>query len=136
MRGCGAVFAFQPGICAGSRAGNPERLCQRLRDLERFATRHHSVLTVALGIELARLPSDFLFRYFSHQVDMAALCAAIRDWSIDKIPCGAVDLDQLVCYDKSLKGSIEPTAGGGSVFIAQVRLYSADQGVAYCFAEA
>ncbi len=30
--------------------------CQSLRDLERFAIRHHSVLTEALGIELRRPP--------------------------------------------------------------------------------
>lgn len=79
--------------------------CQSLRDLERYsfeeafayAIRHHSVLTVALGIELARPPSDSSFRYFFHQVDVAALCAAIRDWTIAQIPGGAADLDQLVC---------------------------------------
>ena len=32
--------------------------CQSLRDLERFAIRHHSVLTEALGLELRRPPSD------------------------------------------------------------------------------
>jgi hypothetical protein len=110
--------------------------CQSLRDLERFAIRHHSVLTVALGIELARPPSDSSFRYFFHQVDVAALCAAIRDWTIAQIPGGAADLDQLVCDGKTLRGSNEPTAGGGSAFIAQVTLYSAALGVAYCFAEA
>ena len=104
--------------------------CQSLRDLERFAIRHHSVLTVALGIELARPPSDSSFRYFFHQVDVAALCAAIRDWTIAQIPGGAADLDQLVCDGKTLRGSIEPTAGGGSAFIAQVTLYSAALGVA------
>jgi hypothetical protein len=104
--------------------------CQSLRDLERFAIRHHSVLTVALGIELARPPSDSSFRYFFHQVDVAALCSAIRDWTIAQIPCGAADLDQLVCDGKTLRGSIEPTAGGGSAFIAQVTLYSAALGVA------
>jgi len=35
--------------------------CQSLRDLERFAIRHHSVLTEALGIELRRPPSDSAF---------------------------------------------------------------------------
>ena len=30
--------------------------CQSLRDLERFAIRHHSVLTEALGSELRRPP--------------------------------------------------------------------------------
>jgi len=32
-----------------------------------------------------------------------------------------------------MRGSIQPTTGGGSAFIAQVTLYSADLGVAYCF---
>jgi len=104
--------------------------CQSLRDLERFAIRHHSVLTEALGLELRRPPSDSSFRYFFHQVDVAALCAAIRDWTIAQIPGGAADLDQLVCDGKTLRGSIEPTAGGGSAFIAQVTLYSAALGVA------
>jgi len=84
----------------------------------------------ALGIELRRPPSDSSFRYFFYQVDVAALCAAIRDWTIAQIPGGAADLDQLVCDGKTLRGSIEPTSGGGSAFIAQVTLYSAALGVA------
>jgi hypothetical protein len=63
-------------------------------------------------------------------VDVAALCAAIRDWTIAQIPDDAADLDQLVCDGKTLRGSIEPTAGGGSAFIAQVTLYSAALGLA------
>jgi hypothetical protein len=81
-------------------------------------------------VELRRPPSDSSFRYFFQQVDVAALCAAIRDWTIAQIPGGAADLDQLVCDGKTLRGSIEPTAGGGSAFIAQVTLYSATLGVA------
>ena len=104
--------------------------CQSLRDLERFAIRHHAVLTDSLGLELRRPPSDSAFRYFFRQVDLPALCSAIRDWTIAQIPCGADDLDQLVCDGKTLRGSIEPTPGGGSAFIAQVTLYSAALGVA------
>jgi hypothetical protein len=104
--------------------------CQSLRDLERFAIRHHSVLTEALGLALRRPPSDSSFRYFFQQVDVAALCTAIRDWTIAQIPGGAADLDQLVCDGKTLRGSIVPTTGGGSAFIAQVTLYSAALGVA------
>ena len=104
--------------------------CQSLRDLERFAIRHHAVLTEALGLELRRPPSDSSFRYFFLQVDVAAICGAIRDWTIAQIPGGAGDLEQLVCDGKTLRGSIEPTAAGGSVFIAQVTLYSAALGVA------
>ena len=92
------------------------------------------MLTDALGIELRRPPSDSSFRYFFHQVDVAALCAAIRDRMIAQIPGGAGDLDQLICDGKTLRGSIEPTAGGGSAFIAQVTHYSAALGVAYCCA--
>ncbi len=87
--------------------------CQSLRDLERFARRHHGTLTKALGLELRRPPSDSAFRYFFLQVDVAALCAAIRDWTIAHIPYGAWDLDQLVCDGKTLRGSIETTPGGG-----------------------
>ena len=112
--------------------------CQSLRDLERYsfgegfayAIRYHSALTEALGLELRRPISDSSFRYFFHQVDVTALCAAIRDWTIAQIPGGATDLDQLVCDGKTLRGLIEPTAGGGSAFIAQVTLYSAALGVA------
>jgi hypothetical protein len=104
--------------------------CQSLRDLERFAISHHSVLTETLGLQLRRPPSDSAFRYFFQQVDVGALCAAIRDWTIAQIPDGATDLDQLMCDGKTLRGSIEPTPGGGSAFIAQVTLYSAALGVA------
>ena len=93
--------------------------CESLRDLERFARRHHAVLTESLGIELKRPPSDSAFRYFFLQVDVAAICGAIRDWTIAQIPGGASDLDQLICDGKTLRGSIEPTSGGGSAFIAQ-----------------
>ncbi len=104
--------------------------CQSLRDLERFACRHHAVLTEALEIELRRYPSDSAFRYFFQQVDFASLFAAIRDWTIAQIPNGAADLDQLVCDGETLRGSFEPTPAGGSAFIAQVTLYSAALGVA------
>jgi len=104
--------------------------CQSLRDLERFAIRHHDTLTRALGIELRRPPSDSAFRYVFRQVDVAELCAAIRDWTIAQIPGRTADLDQLVCNGKTLRGSIQPTAGGGSAFIAQVTLYSAALGLA------
>jgi hypothetical protein len=104
--------------------------CQSLRDLERFAIRHHAVPTEALGEELRRPPSDSSFRYFFQQVDVAALCAAIRDWTIAQIHGGAADLDQLVCDGKTLRVSIAPTAGGGSAFIAQVTLYFAALGSA------
>jgi hypothetical protein len=42
--------------------------CQSLRDLERFAVSHHTVLTEALGLKLRRPPSDSSYRYFFHQV--------------------------------------------------------------------
>ncbi len=63
-------------------------------------------------------------------MDVAALCAAICDWTLAQIPGGAGDLEQLMCDGKTLRGSIEPTPAGGSAFIAQVTLYSAALGVA------
>jgi hypothetical protein len=102
--------------------------CQSLRDLERFAIRHHAALTEVLGLELRRPPSDSVFRYFFRQVDVAAICSAIRDWTMAQIPGGASGLDQLVCDGKTLRGSIKPTAAGGSAFMAQVTLYSAALG--------
>jgi hypothetical protein len=63
-------------------------------------------------------------------VDVVAVCAAIRDWTIAQIPGGAGDLDQLICDGKTLRGSIEATSGGGSAFVAQVTLYSAALGIA------
>jgi hypothetical protein len=104
--------------------------CQSMRDLERFAVRHHVVLTEALGLKLRRPPSDSSFRYFFHQVNVAALWASIRDWTSAQILGGISDLDQLVYDGKTLRGSIEPTAAGGSAFIAQVTLYSSLLGVA------
>ena len=104
--------------------------CESLRDLERFARRHHAVLGKDVEIELRRPPSDSAFRYFFLQVDVVALCTAIRDWTIAQIPGDAADVDQLVCDGKTLRGSIEPTACGGSAFIAQVTLDSASLGVA------
>jgi len=88
------------------------------------------VLSKDLGIELRRYLSDSTFRYFFQQLDVTALCAAIRDWPLAQIPGGAANLDQLVCDGKTLRGSIEHTPGGGSAFIAQVALYSAPLGVA------
>jgi hypothetical protein len=99
--------------------------CQSLRDLEQFAIRHH-----AMRKALRRPPSYSSLRYFFHQVDVAALCAATRDWPIAHIPGGAADLDQLICGGKTLRGSIELTARGGSSLIPQVTLYSAPLGVA------
>jgi hypothetical protein len=101
-----------------------------LRDLERFVRRHHAVLVEQLGLELRRPPSDSAFRYFFLQVDVVALCAAIRDWTIAQIPGGAADIDQLVCDGKTLRGSIDQTASGAARFIAQVSLYSNTLGVA------
>jgi hypothetical protein len=62
------------------------------------------VLTESLDLELRRPPSDSSFRYFFLQVDVAALCNAISDWTIAEIPGGAADFDQLICDGKTLRG--------------------------------
>ncbi len=81
-----------------------------------YAIRHHTALASALKIELTRPPSDSAFRTFFQQVDVAALCAAIRDWTIAQIPGGTGDLNQLVCDGKTMRGSIEPISSGGSAY--------------------
>ncbi len=101
-----------------------------MQDLECLAIRHHGALTEALGLELRRPPSDSSFRYFFQEVNVAGLCAAIRDWTIAQNPGGAADLEQLVCDGKILRRSIVPTACGGSAFITQDTLHSAALGVA------
>ena len=105
--------------------------CQSMRDLERLAIRHHSVLTEAVGVELRRPPSDSSFRYFFLQVDVTALCTAIREWTvrrhqnwtIARIPRGEADPGQLICVGKTLRGWFEPNAGGGSTLIAKCTTY-------------
>ncbi len=99
--------------------------CQSLRDLVRFTIHHHGVLTKALGMELRRPPSNSDFPCCFQEVDVAALCAATRDRTLAQIPCSAADRDQLVCDSKTMRVLIEPTAGGGSAFMAQVTLSSA-----------
>lgn len=51
------------------------------------------MLAEALGLELRRPASDSAIRYICHQVEVAALGAAIRDWTLAKIPAGTADLD-------------------------------------------
>jgi hypothetical protein len=87
---------------------------QSLQDLERFAIRH-CVLTEALGLELRRPPSDSSFRYFFLKVDVAALCAAIRNWTIAQIPGDVADLDQLGVTARRSEVPL-PTDGGGSAY--------------------
>ena len=104
--------------------------CQSLRDLERFAIRHHAALNQALGLELRRPPTDSTFRYLFLQVDVAQICRKLQVWMIAQIQGGATGLDQLVCDGKTLRGSIVATEVGGGAFIAQVALYSTALGAA------
>ena len=109
--------------------------CQSVRYPERFDIRHHSVLSEALCIEFWCPSSVLGFRYFFRQVDVAALCAAIRDWIIAQAPGGAPDLDHL-CVTASPAGrdsahgwrrlGLWPRAD--YVYISQVSLYSVAMG--------
>ena len=70
-------------------------------------------------------------------MDVSSICTPIRDWTLARIRNGPKDLDQLVCDGKTLWGSIEAAAAGGSAFFAQVTLYSASLSLAIaqgCFA--
>ena len=72
---------------------------------------------------------DTTFRLLLAQLDVAGFETLLRDWMAAQ-PGVAKELDTLICDGKTLRGSIEPTAAGGSAFIAQVTLYSAALGVA------
>ena len=102
MRACGVGCVFRPGICCWWRCW-ASRAAAKACEIWSGLLRHHWVLGQQLGLELRRPPSDSAFRYFFLQVDVAALCAAIRDWTIAPIPGGAADLDQLVCDGKTLQ---------------------------------
>ena len=110
--------------------------CQKLRDLESFATRHQFTLTSALSIVSRRPLSDTAFRFFLRLVDVADPCAPIRYCIISLIPSAASDLGWLVTDGETLRGSLEQTSSAGSTFIAQLALFSASLDVPHCFAEA
>ncbi len=104
--------------------------CESLRDFERFANRYHTALTTALGAELTRSPS--VRRSGTSSCRWTSRPSA-RPFVIGpslRSPDGAEGLDQLICDGKALRGSVVPTAGGGSTFIVQVTLYSAALGLA------
>ena len=96
--------------------------------MERFAKRHRQTLNELLGTDFSKSPSDSTFRLLLAQLDVAGFESLLRGWMTAQP--GVAELDTLVCDGKTLRGSIEPTAGGGSAFIAQVTLYSAALGVA------
>lgn len=114
--------------------------CQRLHAPDRppdgeghtFAARHHLALTSELGIELKSSPADTAFLYFTLQMGVTALCAAIGDWTLAEIPGGASGLDQFHCDSQALRAPPETTAGGASTFFALVTLYSGALGLAIC----
>ena len=104
--------------------------CRSSRDLEAFARRQREALNQALGLDFKRWPSDATFLYLFNRAHLQEFGLVLQAWMISQIPGGAEGLDQLVCDGKTLRGSIESTANGGSAFIAQVTLYSPALGVA------
>ena len=62
--------------------------------------------------------------------NVAALCAAIRDWTIAQIPGGAEGLEALVCDGKTLRGSALEAEDGSHRFVAQVTVFARALGVA------
>ena len=87
------------------------RLWTRLR----LCHRQPNAPNEALGLMLRRLHSDSAFRYFGRQVDVVALCSAIRDWTIPQIPASKTDL-RADLRRQAPGVVIEPTADGGSVY--------------------
>jgi hypothetical protein len=67
-----------------------------MRDQERFARRHHSTLTLALGLELNLPPWYSTFLYLFLHVDVSAMCAAIPGLDGAPDPPWGANLGQLV----------------------------------------
>lgn len=117
MPACGGAYASR--LVSDAGGGSRDQIkCESLGDLERFSRSHHCDVTEALGLDLRHPPSDSALFCFLLQVDVAALYADIRDWTIAQIPFGAVDLEQLVCGGKTIRGSVESTSNVTSEFIA------------------
>ena len=92
--------------------------CQSLRDLERFATRHHTCSKWLCALSfIGRLP-----------IQPSASSPITWMWRFPALesahgPTPSFQVAQLLCDGKTLRCSIEPTARGGSAFISQVTLY-------------
>ncbi len=100
-----------------------------LLGMELFAKRHRKTLNQLLGTHIAKSPSDSTFRWLLSQFDMEGFESLLQQW-ITTQPGVPEVVDTLVCYGKTLRGSIADNASGAARFIAQVSLYSNSLGVA------
>jgi hypothetical protein len=100
---------------AGGGSGNPEQLPEPARP-GAFCHPPPQRVDRGAGPGVAATAIGFRLSVLFRQVDVTAICSTIRDWTIAQIPGDAADLDQLMCDGKSLRGSIVPTAGGGSAY--------------------
>ena len=125
-----AGFVFLPGPCCCWRCSRSSAVAKACEIWSVSLDATMWCLARSWGFELQRPPSDSVQglrhaglrpgrRYVFLQVDVVALCTAIRAWTIAQIPGGAADLDQLVCDGKTLRGSLETTSGDRSALIAQ-----------------
>jgi hypothetical protein len=97
--------------------------CRSSRDLEAFARRHREALNEALGLNFKRWPSDATFLYLFNKAHLQEFGDVLQAWMISQIPGGAEGLDQLVCDDKTLRGSAVETEDGSHRFVAQATVY-------------
>jgi len=100
-----------------------------LMGMERFAKRHRKTLNELLGTQVAKPPSDSTFRLLLAQLDVEGFEGLLQQWMATQ-PGVTETVDTLVCDGKTLRGSIDETASGAALFIAQVSLYSNSLGVA------
>jgi hypothetical protein len=114
--------------------------CCSVRDLERFAKRHHQAFGAALGLELPKAPCDSPFLYLFERIELEQLFRLLREWMLGQIAYQNKDFDQLICVassfreavDKSLCGSAAQADGadGAKLFATQDTLYARELGVA------
>jgi hypothetical protein len=104
--------------------------CLSVKDLERFAARHHGALNAVLGLGIKGSPTDSTFLYLFERVDLAELFSMLRSWMLERIASEGREVTQLVCDGKTLRGSAVGGENTAERFVAQVTLYARELGVA------
>jgi cytochrome c oxidase assembly factor CtaG len=72
--------------------------CRSVRDLERFAKRHHQTFEASLDLELPKSPCDSIFLYLFEWVDIVQRFYLLREWMLAQVADQNKDYDQLI-YD-------------------------------------
>jgi hypothetical protein len=70
--------------------------CSSVKDLERFAARHHGALNAVLGLDRKGSPTDSTLLYLFERVDLAELFSMLRSWMLERVASEGREITQLV----------------------------------------